>query len=111
MAAPPFLIFLLLWFAAVNSFSYLLMLLDKRAAERGAWRVSEATLQKFFFFGGAIGGKVAQRKLRHKTRKQPFAGLLNFYLLINLVGYSALCFPKGLDAVLSVLAEIGLIAT
>lgn len=45
---------------------------DKSAAIRGAWRVSESTLQTVSLLGGWPGALLAQRVYRHKTRKQPF---------------------------------------
>lgn len=45
---------------------------DKRAAERDSWRTPEATLHGIDLLGGIVGGLLAQRLLRHKTRKQEF---------------------------------------
>jgi uncharacterized membrane protein YsdA (DUF1294 family) len=38
---------------------------DKAAAERGAWRISEATLHAIDFAGGIIGGLLAQAPVLH----------------------------------------------
>jgi uncharacterized membrane protein YsdA (DUF1294 family) len=51
--------------------------LDKDRAIRGEWRVSETTLLTLAFLGGWFGAKAAQRRFRHKTRKQPFRIFLN----------------------------------
>ncbi|ODM44233.1 DUF1294 domain-containing protein [Cereibacter johrii] len=59
---------LLTWFA---------FRLDKRRAASGGWRFPEANLLALSAAGGWIGAKIAQRQFRHKTRKQPFARLLN----------------------------------
>ncbi|WP_408629814.1 DUF1294 domain-containing protein [Aliiroseovarius salicola] len=71
------------------------MFLDKRRAEREEWRISEITLQMWFLLGGALGGKIAQTRLRHKTRKQPFAKVLNALVAINLVGFGVLLTEYG----------------
>lgn len=46
--------------------------LDKRAARRGTWRVSEQTLLLLGLVGGWPGALVAQQLFRHKTRKRTF---------------------------------------
>lgn len=45
---------------------------DKRAARRGDWRVTEASLHGIDFIGGIPGGLLAQLAFRHKTRKGSF---------------------------------------
>jgi Predicted membrane protein len=49
---------------------------DKRAAAAGTWRVRESTLLTLAFVGGSFGAVLAQRLLRHKTRKEPFRTIL-----------------------------------
>ena len=68
------------WAAAylcLNAAAFGVMAVDKMLARRGGLRVSEATLLGFAVFGWG-GAKIAQRRLRHKTRKQPFARVLTF---------------------------------
>jgi uncharacterized membrane protein YsdA (DUF1294 family) len=57
---------------AVNGLTFAMFALDKRAAERGAWRVPERRLLILAVFGGAPGALCAQQTLRHKTKKEPF---------------------------------------
>ena len=62
---------------AVNILAFLAFRIDKRRAQQGQWRFSEGYLLCLALFGGWIGAKIAQRRFRHKTRKEPFRGLLN----------------------------------
>lgn len=64
---------------------FLAMRRDKRAAERGAWRIPEATLLLIALCGGAIGVRIGQRAFRHKTRKQPFATYLTLCFIVNML--------------------------
>ena len=64
--------------------------LDKRAAEAGQWRISEATLHGIDFAGGIIGGLAAQALLRHKTSKPDFGLVTGRVVLIHIFGLAAL---------------------
>ena len=57
---------------AVSALTVLVYTKDKAAAERGRWRVRERTLHLWSLLGGWPGAYVAQRALRHKTRKDTF---------------------------------------
>lgn len=83
-----------LWFAALSLLCYVLMFLDKRAAIRNGWRVQERTLLFWAFLGGGVGGKLAQGRFRHKTRKEPFRTLLNLALATNAVLAVLLLMPS-----------------
>ncbi len=52
---------------------------DKKKAQKGAWRTSEAALLTLSFFGGAIGGYLAMNTVRHKTKKW-------YFHAVNLLG-------------------------
>ena len=80
------------WFFAVSVLVYCLMFWDKLSAQNGWRRVSEGTLLFWAFVGGGIGGKIAQRAFRHKTRKEPFRTYLNRSLVINALILGALLF-------------------
>lgn len=66
--------YILIWLVAANGIAFALMVADKRRAEAGVRRISEGTLLGWAWLGGAIGTYAASRVVRHKTRKQPFAG-------------------------------------
>lgn len=63
---------LVIHLVSINGFTYLAYYLDKRASLRGRWRVPERTLHHFALIGGLPAAFLAQRVLRHKTRKQSF---------------------------------------
>jgi uncharacterized membrane protein YsdA (DUF1294 family) len=58
--------------------------IDKARAERGAWRIKESTLLGLALIGGTIGAYAGRRAFRHKTRKQPFSGLLFAILVLQI---------------------------
>lgn len=67
---------------------------DKRRAERGEWRIAEATLHFIDVVFGIAGGLLAQGILRHKSSKLSFATM------------SALIFVLHMAALLALLADI-----
>ncbi|PTM98910.1 DUF1294 domain-containing protein [Mycoplana dimorpha] len=60
----------------VNVLTFLAFCHDKAAAGAGEWRVPERTLLGLALVGGSLGAVLAQRLLRHKTRKEPFRSIL-----------------------------------
>lgn len=60
-------------FVAVFSiWSFFAMCCDKRKAESGQWRTTEATLHILEFLGGYPGSLLAQQCLRHKNQKAAY---------------------------------------
>ena len=82
-----FILTLVLAFAALNLWTFVLFGWDKMRAEQGGWRVSETSLLSLALIGG-IGGAYAGRALfRHKTRKKSFNTALQsigFFQLVAL---------------------------
>ncbi len=68
----PFLIVVIAWYGFINAVAWWLFFRDKRAAERGAWRIRERRLLATVWLGGFIGAVAAMRFARHKTRKWLF---------------------------------------
>jgi len=56
---------------------------DKKRATRGEWRISESTLLSLALIGGSPGALWARKRFRHKTRKQPFATLLDLVAMLH----------------------------
>jgi len=67
---------LILYLVVINIVTFVTFAWDKYSAIDGEWRISEKTLLMLALIGGTAGAIIAQQKLRHKTRKQPFRALL-----------------------------------
>lgn len=63
---------LLAYLVLINAGGFLLMLIDKQKARRGAWRIPEATLMSVAILGGSIGAIAGMRLFRHKTKHPKF---------------------------------------
>lgn len=48
--------------------AFILYGVDKNKAQRGAWRIPEAVLLGWGFFGGAVGALCGMKVFRHKTK-------------------------------------------
>lgn len=48
--------------------AFILYKIDKNKAQKGKWRIKEATLLGVGFFGGAVGAIAAMKIFRHKTK-------------------------------------------
>lgn len=78
----------LIFIFVMSLITFILYWVDKTKAKKGAWRVKEATLLLFSFFGGALGGYIGMLSLRHKTKHWYFTLVNIVSLAIHLVlGY------------------------
>ena len=68
--------------AVLQLAAFSLFWLDKAQARGGGRRVRESTLLTVALFGG-VGALLAQRMLRHKTRKEPFRTLLGAVVVVH----------------------------
>ena len=69
----------------INLLTFIAFWRDKTAARNGTIRTPETTLLTLAVLGGSIGAKLAQRRFRHKTRKEPFRTVLNFVLGFHII--------------------------
>lgn len=81
--------------------AYLAYVFDKAAALKGQWRTSEGTLHLFGLVGGWPGAMLAQRTLRHKTRKQSFQLTYWATVVLNCAALGWLLSPTGMRIVKS----------
>ena len=75
----------LIYLAVVNLAAFALMGVDKRRAERGAWRIPERTLFLPAILGGSPGAILGMQVFRHKTRHRQFMIGMPLILLVQLV--------------------------
>jgi len=75
-------VFLLVYLAA-SSITFIAYAWDKSAAKNGRWRTQESTLHLLSLAGGWPGALVAQKVLRHKSRKQSFQFTFWVTVVIN----------------------------
>lgn len=77
--------YLFLYLLIINAIGFLLMLIDKQKARRGAWRIPEATLMGVAFIGGSIGSIAGMYLFRHKTRHPKFTVGLPIILIGHII--------------------------
>lgn len=64
--------YLFLYLIIINAAAFLLMLSDKRKAQKRKWRIPEATLMGTAALGGSIGAMMGMHLFRHKTKHIKF---------------------------------------
>ena len=77
---------ILLYLVIVNAAAFLLMLIDKRKAIKGLWRIPEKTLLTVCALGGSLGGLLGMRLFRHKTLHLQFSLGIPVMLTFHVVG-------------------------
>lgn len=63
---------IVIWYIFCNVLLYVLMSIDKKRAEQNNWRIPEKVLFLWAFLGGGIGGILAMKQKRHKTKHLSF---------------------------------------
>lgn len=63
----------LIYVLIINLFGFLIMFIDKKKAEHGAWRIPEKTLLITTMLGGWIGTYSGMKLFHHKTQKPRFS--------------------------------------
>ena len=62
-----------LYLIIINATGFILMLRDKRAAQKSAWRIPEARLMSIALSGGCFGIYAGMILFRHKTKHPKFS--------------------------------------
>lgn len=82
---------LILYLILINAVGLLLMLIDKKKAKKGAWRIPEATLMGVAAIGGSIGVLLGMKLCRHKTKHPKFFVGVPVILVLQVAAVIALC--------------------
>ena len=80
--------------ALMSLITMILYMVDKSKAQRGKWRIKEATLLGFGLFGGAVGGFAGMYLFRHKTKHWYFTAVNLLGLAINVAAVVLLIMLK-----------------
>lgn len=64
--------YFIIYLIIINLLAFLAMLIDKKKAKYGKWRIKEHTLFVLALLGGSIGAIVGMYTFRHKTKKARF---------------------------------------
>jgi uncharacterized membrane protein YsdA (DUF1294 family)/cold shock CspA family protein len=94
-------------YIVASAVSFFVYAHDKSAAKRDQRRTPESTLHVLSLLGGWPGALVAQKLLRHKSKKQSFQIVFWATVVLNCVGLVWLFSPSGADALRSVLGAAG----
>ncbi len=84
--------FVLYIYAGMSFITFLVYALDKSAAKKGQWRTAENTLHFLALIGGWPGALLAQKFLRHKSKKVSFQIAFWFTFTLNITGLIASVF-------------------
>ena len=84
------------WILVWSVVAFIAMGADKRKAQKGAWRVPEATLFLFALLGGALGATLGMHVFRHKTKHWYFRWGFPLILLVQLALVIGLSWKLGL---------------
>jgi uncharacterized membrane protein YsdA (DUF1294 family)/cold shock CspA family protein len=79
-------------YVVLSVFCYIVYSVDKTAATNHTWRVSENALLAWGLVGGWPGAIIAQRLLRHKTRKASFVAAFWGTVMLNVALFMVLGF-------------------
>jgi uncharacterized membrane protein YsdA (DUF1294 family)/cold shock CspA family protein len=82
-------------YAGASLIAFLAYAIDKSAAIHNRWRTSESTLHLISLAGGWPGALLAQRLLRHKSRKEEFRRVYWATVVLNCAVLVWLLTPQG----------------
>ena len=90
----------------ISIVTFVVYAVDKAAAMRGSWRISEKTLHILALAGGWPGGLIAQQTLRHKSSKPSFQAVFWVTVVLNCVVMAYFLTPNGSENVMALLKDL-----
>ena len=93
-------------YLAASLAAFVIYAWDKTAAEKNHWRTKESTLHLIALAGGWPGALLAQKVLRHKSRKQSFQVVFWGTVALNCAALGWLLTPAGALALRSMLGGL-----
>jgi uncharacterized membrane protein YsdA (DUF1294 family) len=76
--------YIAIYYLLFGFISFFLYAKDKHASRTNSWRVTENTLHLISILGGWSGALLAQKYLRHKTKKKEFQIIFKLTIFLNL---------------------------
>ncbi len=76
---------IILYFVIINIVTFAIFGMDKKRAQNRGERVSEKTLFRLCAAGGALGGLLAMRTFRHKTKHNKFRWGVPILFFVELI--------------------------
>ena len=77
-------IYLLYFLAAINVITFMVYGIDKLKAQKGKWRIPEATLLLLAIVGGSIGAWTGMKVWHHKTMHKKFKYGVPMILIVQI---------------------------
>lgn len=74
----------------INFTTFLAYFVDKRAAQKGAYRIPESNLHTLEFLGGTLGALLGQKFLHHKSKKKSYRFMFQFIVILQIVAVIAI---------------------
>ena len=76
--------------AVMSIVAFILYGVDKNKAKREVWRIPEAVLLGWGFFGGAVGALCGMKFFRHKTKHWYFWAINILGLILHIAAIAAI---------------------
>lgn len=74
-----------IYFAVINTVSFICFFIDKKRAQKELYRISESFLFNVSIIGGALGSLLGMKVFHHKTKKKKFVIGIPIILIFNIL--------------------------